>query len=72
VDWSPEVVIASREVLQPELLDRIRAAVAHSAEILTLTEGRPNWIADVTPDGVWVETERSRVAARLRSWWRHG
>lgn len=72
VDWSLEVVSARREVLQPELLDRIRATVADSAEILTLTECRPKWIADVTPDGVWVETERSRAAARPHSWWRHG
>lgn len=64
VDWSCEVVTAPHEVLQPELLDRTRAAVAHGAEILTLTEGRPNWVADVTPDGVWVETERSRATTR--------
>jgi len=63
VDWSPELVSAPREVLDPALLDRIRAAVTDNAEILTLAERRPNYIADVTPDGVWVETRRSRAAA---------
>jgi len=25
---------------------------------------QPNWIREVTPDGVWVETRRSRAAGR--------
>ena len=30
----------------------------------TLADGRPNWVREVTPDGVWVETERSRRLGR--------
>ena len=34
------------------------------ADIPTISDGRPNWIEEVTPDGVWVETERSRQLGR--------
>ena len=63
IDWSPDRVAAAREVLEPALLRQIEAAVAADAVVATLGDGRPNWVRDVTPDGVWVDTERSR---RLR------
>jgi hypothetical protein len=64
IDWSPEAVPAALEALEPDLLTRLRAAVAPPTQIATLADGKPNWILDITPDGVWVETERSRNAAR--------
>ena len=39
--------------------------MAGDPEVLTLGEpSRPNWVREVTPDGVWVETQRSRAAGR--------
>ena len=61
VDWSPTTVPAAPDVLDAELLLTMRAAVAAQPIIPTISDGRPNcWIEEVTPDGVWVETERSR------------
>lgn len=39
-------------------------AVAAQPIIPTISDGRPNWVQEVTPDGVWVETERSRQLGR--------
>ena len=64
VDWSPDRVAAAREVLEPALLGQIEAAVAAHPVVATLTDRRSNWVRDVTPDGVWVETERSRRLGR--------
>jgi hypothetical protein len=64
VDWSPERVAVQPEVLLPDLLARIEAALGTDREVLTLSDRRPNWVRDVTPDGVWVETQRSRRAGR--------
>ncbi len=64
VDWSPNRVTAARETLDPGLLHLIQAAVAANPEVLTLGDGRSNWIREVTPDGVWVETQRSRAVGR--------
>ena len=57
--WAPDRVRAPAEQLDPRLLDSIRALVAADPEIRTLRDGRPNWVREVTPDGVWVETLRS-------------
>jgi hypothetical protein len=64
VDWSPDRISAAREVLEPALLGRIEAAVAIDTELPTLGDRKPNWIQEITSDGVWVETLRSRAAAR--------
>lgn len=64
VPWRPDVVPASREVLSPELLDRIVAVAAEGPVVATLADGKPNRIVEVTPDGIWVETERSRALGR--------
>jgi hypothetical protein len=73
IDWSPERVPTAREILDPPLLREIELAVASYPEVLTLGERpQPNWVRDVTPDGVWVETRRSRAAGRpaqlVESW----
>jgi hypothetical protein len=64
VAWSPDQVAAPAEVLEPGLLQPIRQAVAPGSTVATLGDARPNWITDVTPDGVWVETLHSRAAGR--------
>lgn len=66
--------------LDDELLQRIYAAVQQGDEILTLSTKRPNIIAAIGPDGIWVETlrsERHRSGPQLvPAWmvvtaWRH-
>lgn len=64
VDWAPGRLPAAAEVLSPELLAAIRAAVATDPVISTLSSANPNRVHDVTPDGVWVETSRSRALGR--------
>jgi hypothetical protein len=64
LDWAPDVVPAPAEVLDADLLARLRAALPVPALIVTLGDAKPNWIREITPDGVWVETERSRAAGR--------
>jgi hypothetical protein len=64
VDWSPQRVPVPAEVLDPELLRRIEAALAVDPLVVTLGDRRPNWVREVTPDGAWVETLRSRAAGR--------
>ena len=57
-------VAAPAEILDPALLRRIETSIAVDHEVLTLTDRRPNWVTEVTPDGVWVETLRSRTAGQ--------
>ena len=64
IDWAPDRIHAAAEVLQPDLLAAIRTAVAATPEIPTLAAANSNWVHDVTPDGVWVETTRSRALGR--------
>ncbi len=46
--------------LDDDLLDRILGVVQPGDEILTLSNKRPNVIAGVDREGVWVETLRSQ------------
>ena len=64
VAWSSDRVEAPREVLTPELLARIESMVAADSVVRTLADGNPNWVREVTPDGVWVETQKSRAEGR--------
>jgi hypothetical protein len=65
LDWTPAVAPAPAEVLDTDLLARLRAAMPGPVQIATLGDDpRPNWISEITPDGVWVETERSRALGR--------
>jgi hypothetical protein len=65
IDWSSDRVSAPREILDPRLLRKIEALVVSETEVLTLGDApRANWVREVTPDGVWVETLRSRTAGR--------
>jgi hypothetical protein len=64
VDWSPGRLDVPTEVLQPDLLAAVNAVVQSGARVHTLGDGKPNWVHHVTPDGVWVETQRSRALGR--------
>lgn len=56
---SSQTQLPSRKVeLDDGLLQRIHAAVQPSDEILTLTTKRPNVIAAIGRDGIWVEPLR--------------
>jgi hypothetical protein len=62
VAWAPDRVVAPREVLEPALFRRVRGAVEPGQLVHTLgMAARPNWIREVTPDAVWVETSASRA-----------
>jgi hypothetical protein len=64
-DWAPGEVAAPAEVLDPTLLRSIAVAAPVSSEISTLgPDPKPNWITEITPDGVWVETLSSRAKGR--------
>jgi len=45
--------------LDAELLELIQSVVQPGYEVLTLANNRPNVIAAIGPDGVWVKTLRS-------------
>jgi hypothetical protein len=72
VEWSPDTGPAAAEQLDAELLLSIRAAVAADPIVPTIAERRPNSVREVTADGVWAETERSRDLRRppqlVRAW----
>lgn len=46
--------------LDDELLERIHSVVQPGDEILTLSSKRPNVIASIDREGIWVETLRSQ------------
>lgn len=68
------------DVLDDELLALLRTHVPAGTTIETLGRRKPNWIAEVSPSGVRIETERSRAlgeeallvpAWMLQSAWSH-
>ena len=64
IEWTPERVAAPHETLEAGLLAQIGLALAPDPEVLTLGDGKPNWVREITPDGLWVETQRSHAAGR--------
>jgi hypothetical protein len=51
--------MAAAEVLDDDLLRRIRAVVSDGDTIPTLDHGRPNLIGRISPEGIEVTTRRS-------------
>jgi hypothetical protein len=45
------------------LLDGLRSSIEAGECIYTIARPQPNWIMEITPEGVWVETARSRGRA---------
>jgi hypothetical protein len=64
VTWSPERTVAAREVLAPDLLTAVTAVLAANPLVRTISDAKENRVHEVTPDGVWVETAKSRVLGR--------
>lgn len=64
IAWEPGRVPAASEVLAPELLAAIIAALAADPIVRTIADGKENRVTDITPDGVWVETDKSRAQGR--------
>ena len=52
--------------LRPELLAMFHDALENREVIYTLSNHRPNWIERIAPEGVYIETEKSRLEQRLR------
>lgn len=62
--WSPMAAETSQEELDRHLLSAIRDEVARDPVFPTIATGRPNFVRDVTPTGIWVETEASAAKCR--------
>lgn len=58
--WREGSHAAKAEPLSEALLALLRDRVPQGQALLTLSDGKPNWIVDVNTEGVWVETQRSR------------
>lgn len=52
--------VTEDEGLSMVLLDRLRAVAPPGTVVLTLANDQPNWVVDVSSDGVRLETGRSR------------
>lgn len=70
--WSPMAAEGTQEELEGKLLAAIRDEVDRDPIFPTIATGRPNRVRDVTPTGIWVETEASvskgRPAQLIPAW----
>jgi plasmid replication initiation protein len=70
--WQPLAAEQSDELFAPDLLRELQATVAADPVVLTLSGTKPNRVVDVTPSGIWVETEASlhkgRPAQEIPAW----
>lgn len=48
--------------LSAELLQLLTEVQERSPVVLTISAGKPNTIASVVPEGIWIETEKSQAA----------
>lgn len=62
--WEPPLEVVE-EALSPSLLALITAAVAEDPVFWTLAQAKPNRVVEVTPQALWVETERSKARGKL-------
>lgn len=62
--WSPMAAETTSEEFDRDLLAVIRAEVDRDPAFTTIATGRPNRVRDVTPAGIWVETEASVAKGR--------
>ena len=51
---------ARNEPMVPDLLGALRSAITAGDVLMTLAEGRPNRIVDISETGILVETEKSQ------------
>ena len=72
--WTPPAVgeVVGSPAFEPGLLALLQAEVTRNPLFLTLTRGNPNRVTEVTPHGIYVETEASRAkgnpAQEVPSW----
>ena len=62
--WTPMAAEHPQEVFAPELLAVIRREANRDPIFPTVATGKPNRVRDVTPTGIWVETEASAAKGR--------
>lgn len=59
--WTPQAGARVEEEIEPELLAQLVAVAKASPTLYTLGAApKPNYVADVTRSGMWIETERSK------------
>lgn len=54
--------MATKDPFSRELLELVREHVPTSEPIFTVASGQPNWVVEITPPELRVETERSGAA----------
>jgi hypothetical protein len=60
--WIPKPDDSAEEAIEPELLEQITIAIGAMPIVYTLGPSpKPNYISQITPSGIWVETDRSRT-----------
>ena len=61
--WTPPAAgeVIGKPTFEPELLALLQAEVARDPLFLTLTRGNPNRVTEVTPTGIYIETDASRA-----------
>lgn len=55
--------MAREEQLDDALFESLQSSVAPGECIYTIARSQPNWISEISREGVWVETARSRARA---------
>jgi hypothetical protein len=61
LEWSPRRLPLPPEELDPAFLDKLRQAVPPGSVVPTLSGDRPNTVTGVSPQGLYVETDKSRA-----------
>jgi HKD family nuclease len=64
VPWTPELPAPAGDTFVEDLWSELQAVLAPRITVRTLSDPRPNRIVEITPGGVWIETERSRQLGR--------
>ena len=64
--WTPPALgeVIATPSFEPQLLTLLRTEVAREPLFLTLTRGNPNRVTEVTPHGIYIETDASRAKGR--------
>ncbi len=63
-EWQRPYAIEPSEELHTDIRSSVESELKRDSRVLTLREGRPNFVRDVTPGALYVETERSQKLGR--------
>jgi hypothetical protein len=55
--------VARTDLLSDSLFESLQSSIEPGECIYTIARPQPNWIVEITPEGAWVETNRSRRRA---------